>query len=78
MVWHTVYLQFKHLSEINVHTSTNVIMHSFTTIQVTHNTKTDAAFSLYSPLLRISGIWDNEVLHWKQGCGVWVVHMENT
>ena len=53
-------------------------MHSFTTIQVTHNTKTDAAFSLYSPLLRISGIWDNEVLHWKQGCGVWVVHMENT
>lgn len=35
-------------------------MLSFTTIQVTHNTKTDVAFSLYSPLLRIlvwGGVW---------------------
>ena len=71
VVLHAGHLQFKHLSKINARTSTNVIMLSFTTIQVTHNTKTDVAFSLYSPLLCILGFGDNEVLHWE--AGVWGV-----
>lgn len=49
-------------------------MLSFTTIQVTHNTKTDVAFSLlHSPLLRILGFRDNEVYTGRRGCGVWGV-----